>query len=103
MVSTWSELEPSGSDRLSRDQLRAAIRARADDLPGDLQERREEQSTGCPQQFLNGHDGDGVTVRHRHSPSTSPAVGSDTALSGINPRERARPLPGTTGWTKLYC
>jgi hypothetical protein len=33
----------------------------------------------CPQQLLNGHGGDDVTVRHRHSPSTSPAVGRAAA------------------------
>jgi hypothetical protein len=52
LVSTWSDLERSGIDRMSREQMLAAIRARADDLPGDLPERLEKQSTDWLQLLL---------------------------------------------------
>ena len=52
MVYNLSALELSCIDRMTREQLIEAIRARADDLPGDLQQRLEEQSTDCLQLLL---------------------------------------------------
>ena len=43
MVTTLTELELSCIDRLNREELLRAIRARADDLPGDLLAGLDEQ------------------------------------------------------------
>jgi hypothetical protein len=51
MVSILSELELSSIDRMARQELAEAIRARWNDLPGDLLADLEEQST-CHLQLL---------------------------------------------------
>jgi hypothetical protein len=52
MVTTLSELELACIERLSREQLVTAVRARAGDLPEDLLQRVEEQSTDSLQLIL---------------------------------------------------
>jgi hypothetical protein len=47
MVSTLSVLELSCIDRLNREELLEAIRARSGDLPADLLEGLDEQSVDC--------------------------------------------------------
>ena len=52
MIATLSELELSCIDRLSREDLLRAVRARTGDLPADLLERLDEQSTDRLQLLL---------------------------------------------------
>jgi hypothetical protein len=51
MVSILSELEVDSIDRMTRQELAEAIRARTSDLPGDLLADLEAQST-CQLQML---------------------------------------------------
>jgi hypothetical protein len=52
MVANLSALELSCIDRMTREQVIEAVRGRASDLPADLLERLEEQSTECLQLIL---------------------------------------------------
>jgi hypothetical protein len=80
MITTLSELELSCIDRLSREQLLAALRNHTEHLPGDLVERLDDQSTDQLRLLLLagrlirvlrqwGHRGPTSTPSNRHLPS----------------------------------
>jgi hypothetical protein len=79
MVSILSELELCSIDRMSRQELIQAIRARANDLPVDLLGQLEEQSVSQLQLLLLAGRLIYVLRHLRKEPST--------ALNSVNRRE----------------